>query len=90
MGWGSATAIFDGAVDAAMLFVPQNAIMQRSVVEAMYTKVDWDDWDTQDESKYYNSDLIHIMLGRHEIEVDDYDVHMSEVRAQKNSGTPSV
>lgn len=75
MGWASATELFDGAVDVA-LEVLQGAlptdhvpsILVRAVVEKMYRQVDWDDWDTQDESKYFTTHLAHIMYDMGEID----------------------
>lgn len=63
MGWGSATALFDGAVDVALSYAPKvynmdtrkhypSEEMVKAVVHDMYTKIRWEDWDTQDESKY--------------------------------------
>lgn len=78
MGWGSATALFDGAVDVALKFAPvekpyipvDNKIIAL-VVKDMYTKVDWDDWDTQEESKYWPY-LLEVMHDLGEIDDEDY------------------
>lgn len=64
MGWSSATELFDGAVKVAMghaPHVPQHLnvkhnvpyIIVSSIVRDMYTQIDWDDWDTQDESEFW-------------------------------------
>lgn len=76
MGWGSATGLFDGAVDVALKFIPSNneehaQVLAQAVVEAMYTQIDWEDWDTQDESKYYHY-LIHVMEAQGELDNDYY------------------
>ena len=78
MGWSGATDLFDGAVDVALMFIPNSdhnlyrPLIVKAVVEAMYTKIYWDDWDTQDESKYaeYLKE-IRIELG----EIDEDDVN---------------
>lgn len=75
MGWGSATEIFDGAVDVALKFIPASHhyadAALRAVVEAMYTQIDWGDWDTQDESRHYNY-LIDVMYDQGELDEDYY------------------
>lgn len=84
MGWSSATSIFDGAVDVALLFadkafnmdtfehyVPD--LVKKAVVEAMYTRVEWEDWDTQDESKYFNPYLLEVMHDLGEIDEETYE-----------------
>jgi hypothetical protein len=77
MGWGSATGLFDGAVTVALKFAPDNELMKHAVVHEMYTKINWDDWDTQDESKYFDQYLIHVMYELGEIEKDYYDEYLS-------------
>jgi len=85
MGWGSATPLYDNAVEVALMFapkIPEHAsenewntpeVIVRAVVEEMYTKNYWDDWDTQDESKFYDKYLIHVMHERGEIEDNEYE-----------------
>lgn len=89
MGWGSATDIFDGAVDVALDFAPDQPIIVRAVVDRMYTNVRWHDWDTQSDSRYYDDHLIHIMLALGEIDVDDYDEYMEMVREQQELAKPN-
>ena len=84
MGWGSATEIFDAAVKVAIAFAPKipahlvennystpEPIIQ-AIVHEMYTKVLWDDWDTQDESEFFEPYLMEVMHGLDEIEDDEY------------------
>lgn len=84
MGWSSATSIFDGAVDVALAhasklfnidthehYVPD--ALKKQIVYDMYTCVDWDDWDTQDESKYFHPYLLEIMHDLGEIDEESYE-----------------
>lgn len=76
MGWASATGLFDGAVDTALKFIPavndsHAEIIVRAVVEAMYTQIEWDDWDTQDESNYFDPYLRDVMIQLGEIDPED-------------------
>lgn len=73
MGWGSATYIFDGAVDTTLGFVPRindfhAQVVVAAVVERMYNNIDWEDWDTQDESKYFEPYLKNVMIANGEID----------------------
>lgn len=77
MGWASGTDIFDGAVDVALSFTQANSYdegvkdhITRIVVEKMYTGVDWGDWDTQDESKYFEPYLESVMRELGELDED--------------------
>jgi hypothetical protein len=77
MGWGSATHLFDGAVDAALEVVvgytgriaPAHV---QTVVRKMYD-IGWDDWDTQDESCYFDPYLRDYMIELGEIDPDEED-----------------
>lgn len=76
MGWASATPLFVGAVDVALKFIPavndsHAEIIVRAVVEAMYTQIEWDDWDTQDESNYFDPYLRDVMIQLGEIDPED-------------------
>lgn len=86
MGWSSATELFDGAVDVALTFIPKTKYdsytqpplslthdpkLVAAVVERMYTSIDWNDWDTQDESKYFEPYLRDVMVKLGEIEGED-------------------
>lgn len=69
MGWGSATPLFDGAVDVAIEFsMSTHPIITKAVVEKMYSTIEWEDWDTQNESKYYEPYLIEVMHERGELD----------------------
>lgn len=61
MGWCSGTEYFDGAVDVAVSFSKSFANLNDEdferrvlpqIVKSVYTQIEWDDWDCQDESKY--------------------------------------
>lgn len=77
MGWGSATHLFDGAVDVALTAVVgyvgrATEAHTRTIVRNMYD-VGWDDWDTQDESFYFDPYLKEYMHELGEIsDPDDY------------------
>ena len=83
MGWGSAVYLFDAAVDVALDYAPKTPstafgrdyevprAMRMAVIHDMYTKVQWEDWDTQCDSKYYD-ELIHIMYELDEIDEQEY------------------
>lgn len=82
MGWGSATETFDGAVSVALKFIPtvndsHAEIVIKAVVEAMYTQVRWEDWDTQDESDYFPY-LIDVMHELDELYPGYYEWYHSE------------
>lgn len=80
MGWSSGTELFDKAAYVALWYAPKintdegaqvPPIIRRGIFEDLYKAFEYSDWDTEDESKYFKSDLVHIMhdLGR----IDDYD-----------------
>jgi len=77
MGWGSATHLFDGAVDAALDLVigyvgRATEAHTRAAVRKVYD-IGWDDWDTQDESCYFDPYLKEYMHELGEIaDPDDY------------------
>lgn len=84
MGWSSATEIFDGAVEVAIAHAPKIPehvstnkyntpdIIIKSIVHDMYTRVEWDDWDTQQESKFYHPHLFDVMHELGELDDEDY------------------
>lgn len=83
MGWGSATGLFDEAVKVALDFAPHIPValaeetkgvpepIVKAVVHQMYTRVDWDDWDTQDESQFFEPYLREVMIELGEIDPDE-------------------
>jgi len=79
MGWAGATSLFDGAVQVTLdLLAPLYAdrvppVVVRAVVEKMYQDVDWADWDTQDESEFFEDHLVHVMYELGEIPPDYYE-----------------
>lgn len=83
MGWGSATPIFDTAVDVALEFLPTSGlatkpqVLIKAIVEKMYKELPLDDWDTQDESNYYDEYLIHVMYDMGEVDENHYQYHLA-------------
>lgn len=78
MGWSSATEIFDGVVGVGLRLLPAQPLdtmdlRVSKVVHDMYTQVDWDDWDTQDESEYFIPYLRDVMIKLGEIDPEDLD-----------------
>lgn len=83
MGWGSATEIFDGAVKVAIAHAPKIPaeastnkyntpdIIIKSIVRDMYTKVELHDWDTQNESEFFQPYLFDVMHDLGELD-DEY------------------
>lgn len=60
MGWGGATDIFDSVVDLLLevgskpLFNGEYPPHEVSyMVNKAYTGIEWDDWDTESESRYW-------------------------------------
>lgn len=84
MGWSSATGLFDDAVRVALTFVPKiptalsenkydtPEIIVQAVVREMYTKVEWNDWDTQDESEFFEPYLMEVMHDLDELDENEY------------------
>lgn len=73
MGWSSATELFDGAVDVALRYISiGNQTRVYTVVKDMYLMIDWEDWDTQDNSKYFDPYLMSVMYELGEISEEDY------------------
>jgi hypothetical protein len=78
MGWAGGTEIFDDVVDLFIYYerlhhgmditLPPDAIQQ--IVYDVYSQVDFGDWDTQDESRYFDPYLENVMIDMGEIEVD--------------------
>lgn len=74
MGWSSATEIFDGAVDVMLRHLPPQSETQiEAIVKDLYQRIDWQDWDTQDESKYFFPYLVKIMCDLNEIDQQTYE-----------------
>lgn len=87
MGWSSATGIFDAAVDVTLNFLGMDkskpnygapVALVFAVVEHMYRDLPLEDWDTQNESKYFYYILpVMYMLG--EIDKDEHDRQLGEL-----------
>jgi hypothetical protein len=78
MGWAGATDIFDGAVEVGLRLLPAQPLdtmdaRVSKVVHDMYTQIDWADWDTQDESEYFDPYLRQVMIDIGEIDAEDLD-----------------
>lgn len=52
MGWASGTSYFDFPLDLMLEYVP--ADKQREVIEKLYWSIREGDWDTVDESSYFD------------------------------------
>lgn len=85
MGWASGVYIFDAAVDVTLNIlggrkedgtfdVPD--VLIQAVVEHMYIDLPLEDWDTQDESKYYEY-IIPVMFAKGEIDLNTYEWHQA-------------
>lgn len=76
MGWSGATHYFDGAVDAAMESLVSYTAVRPAHIKAIVRRIydiGWDDWDTQDESYYFDPYLKDYMYELGEIsDPDDY------------------
>jgi hypothetical protein len=83
MGWASGTDLFDTAVSVALRHAPHintdegarvSDGLRRRIIKDMYEDfARLSDWDTEDESKYFKSDLVHIMYDLGVIDKDSYD-----------------
>lgn len=52
MGWAGGTAFFDGPLDLMLEYVPEDK--RKEVIEKLYRTIRDGDWDTVDESAYFN------------------------------------
>lgn len=66
MGWSGGTEIFDGALDTFLSFVPEDS--HQDLIEKWYKVFEDTDWDTEDESKYW--DKLELILQRNDSEQD--------------------
>lgn len=57
MGWGSGTDYFDKPLDLFLEHVPPGE--RKPLVRELYDTIRQGDWDTQNESKYYDSYIVH-------------------------------
>lgn len=86
MGWASGTSLFDGAVRVALEHAPVHNTddgaqvrphIRRKIIQSMYRAFDDYDWDTEDESEFFESDLIHIMRDLGRIDDEWYEEFLS-------------
>lgn len=52
MGWASGTDYFDGALDIFLPYIPKS--LHDSLIEKWYSVIAEGDWDTEEESNYYD------------------------------------
>jgi len=52
MGWAGGTQFFDGPLDLMLEYVPEDK--RKEVIEKLYRTIRDGDWDTVDESAYFN------------------------------------
>lgn len=52
MGWGGGTEYFDGALDIFLGYIPEK--MRPALIERWYEIVSAGDWDTENESSYWD------------------------------------
>lgn len=81
MGWSSGTQLFDAMVTIALRHAPhintdEGAVVpipiRKSIIAEAYAAMDNSDWDTEDESRYFKSDLVHLMYDLGRIDREDY------------------
>jgi hypothetical protein len=73
MGWGSGTSYFDVPLDLMLEYVPEDK--RKEVVEKLYRHISDGDWDTQNESAYFELLVKYDIdgFGRHADELEDDD-----------------
>jgi hypothetical protein len=81
MGWCAGTEMFDSMVDIALRYAPVRntdkgaqvpEIIREAIIKDAYDAMSQTDWDCQSESKYWESDLVHLMYELDEIDDEDY------------------
>lgn len=79
MGWNGGAPLFDGIVELVLEYVedPTPATIQ-SVVDDAYALFEDTDWDTEDESRFFDDYLIHTMYDLGRIDQDEYAEHLDE------------
>jgi hypothetical protein len=60
IGWASGTSYFDGPLDLMLEYVPEDK--RKEVIEKLYWTIREGDWDTVEESAYFN------LLVKHDID----------------------
>lgn len=51
MGWAGGTELFDGALDIFLKHIPEE--LHEELIEEWYQVFKYSDWDTEDESDYF-------------------------------------
>jgi hypothetical protein len=77
MGWAGGTAYFDGPLDLMLEYVPKDK--RKEVIAALYREIRDGDWDTVDESAYFNLLVKYDIDGYGELKTDpDYLAELTE------------
>ncbi|QDK03025.1 hypothetical protein KNU71_gp092 [Streptomyces phage Braelyn] len=77
MGWAGGTSFFDGPLDLMLEYVPEDR--RKEVIEKLYRTIRDGDWDTVDESSYFNLLVKYDIDGYGEYKTDpDYLAELSE------------
>lgn len=73
MGWAGGTSYFDFPLDLMLEYVPEDK--RKEVVEKLYWSIRSDDWDTVDESSYWDLLVEYDIdgLGKYADELEDDD-----------------
>ncbi len=80
MGWGGGTSYFDFPLDLMLEYVPENK--RKEVIEKLYWSIRDGDWDTVDESAYFNLLVKYDIDGYGELKNDpDYLEELDEDEA---------
>ncbi|WPH58512.1 hypothetical protein SEA_SPELLY_232 [Streptomyces phage Spelly] len=80
MGWASGTSYFDYPLDLMLEYVPEDK--RKEVIEKLYRSIRDGDWDTVDESAYFNLLVKYGIDGYGELKNDpDYLEELSEDEA---------
>ncbi len=80
MGWGSGTSYFDYPLDLMLEYVPEDK--RKEVIEKLYRSIRDGDWDTVDESAYFNLLVKYDIDGYGELKNDpDYLEELDEDEA---------
>lgn len=90
MGWAGGTSYFDGPLDLMLEYVPEDK--RKEVIEKLYWEIREGDWDTVDESSYFNLLVKYDIDGYGEYKNDpDYLAELNEEElAELNEGLDSA
>lgn len=73
MGWAGGTRYFDVPLDLMLEYVPEDK--RKEVIEALYHEIRDGDWDTVDESAYWELLVKYDIdgFGKYKDEFEEYD-----------------